>query len=206
MNNKAKELMDAILKLEHELLEELKEQEEKFQYSLEGTKVRFEQAAKRAHKKIRTDIVHYFRKSTWRNIASIPFIYPMLVPIAFLDLCFSIYQHVCFRLYGIPRVKRGDYIILDRQYLSYLNGIEKLNCIYCGYGNGVAAFTTEIIARTEQYWCPIKHARAVSGGHKRYQNFLNYGDGENYHTQVLKFREDVRRTEEPESDTDKKQE
>lgn len=49
--------------------------------------------------------------------------------------------------------------------LSYLNAIEKLNCVYCGYGNGVIAYGREIIARTEQFWCPIKHASKAAGEH-----------------------------------------
>lgn len=189
MNAKAKEQMDAILKLEEELLEELKDQEEKFQFRLEGTKVKFEEAASHAHKKIKTNIVPYFRKSALRNILSAPFIYSMLFPLAFLDLTVTIYQHICFRLYGLPLVKRGKFIVLDRQYLAYLNGIEKMNCMYCAYGNGVIGYTREIISLTEQYWCPIKHARAVAGTHKRYSNFLSYGGGENYRTEVLKFRD-----------------
>ena len=195
MNNRAKELMDNILELEEELIEELKQQQKKFQYTLEGSKIKFEEAAEKAHSRLRTGIVHYFRKSAWRNIVSIPFIYPMVIPLAFLDLSISIYQHICFRLYGIPRVRRGDFIVLDRHYLSYLNGIEKLNCVYCGYGNGVAGFVTEVISRTEQYWCPIKHARAITGEQKRYRNFLDYGDGDSYHTEVLKFREQVTQAE-----------
>ncbi len=31
----------------------------------------------------------------------------MAVPLIFLDLCLTIYQHVCFRLYGIERVERA---------------------------------------------------------------------------------------------------
>lgn len=195
MNNKAKELMDNILELEEELVEELKQQQAKFQYTLEGSKVKFEKAAEKAHRRLQTGVIHYFRKSAWRNIASIPFVYPMIIPLALLDLCISIYQHICFRLYGIPRVRRSDYIVLDRHYLSYLNGIEKLNCVYCGYGNGVAAFVTEVISRTEQYWCPIKHARSIAGEQKRYQNFLSYGDGDGYHTDILKFREQLTQTD-----------
>lgn len=54
---------------------------------------------------------------------------------------------------------------MDLQKLVYLNGIEKFNCLSCGYGYGVISYTREIIARTEQYWCPIKHARRVVGSH-----------------------------------------
>ncbi len=62
----------------------------------------------------------------------------------------------------------------------YGRKLEKFNCIYCGYGNGVAAYGKEIIARTEQYWCPIKHAERVKDPHTRYYNFFEYGDAEGY--------------------------
>lgn len=29
------------------------------------------------------------------------------------------------------------YVVFDRRHLAYLNAIEKLNCAYCEYGNGV---------------------------------------------------------------------
>ena len=46
---------------------------------------------------------------------------------------------------------RGQYIVIDRHRLKYLNAIEKLNCVYCGYGNGVIAYARDIAGRTEQY-------------------------------------------------------
>jgi hypothetical protein len=33
------------------------------------------------------------------------------------------------------------------------------------YANGVFAYVREVGSRTEQYWCPIKHARRVLGVH-----------------------------------------
>ena len=48
------------------------------------------------------------------------------------NLVFSVYQGVCFPIYGIPKVRRRDYILLDRRHLAYLNWVEKLNCEYCG--------------------------------------------------------------------------
>jgi hypothetical protein len=71
-------------------------------------------------------------------------------------------------------------MVIDRHRLVYLNTIEKLNCTYCGYGNGVIAYTHEVIARTEQYWCPIRHARRVRGAHERYPLFFDYGDAAAY--------------------------
>ena len=41
-------------------------------------------------------------------------------------------------------------MVIDRYALSYLNVIEKLNCVYCEYVNGLIAYVQEIAARTEQ--------------------------------------------------------
>lgn len=200
MNSKVSELVDRIAKLENQLIEELRQQQQEFQYELEGKKIRFEIAVLQAHRRLKVAILPWLRASTFRNIISAPFIYPMVVPLAFMDLTVTLYQHICFRLYDIPRVRRGNYVVMDRHQLAYLNGIEKFNCIYCGYGNGVIAYTREIIARTEQYWCPIKHARRVVGTHKRYNNFLNFGDGESYKAERLKFRDQLRDDETPASE------
>lgn len=79
-------------------------------------------------------------------------------------------QHfICFPVDGIPKVKRDQYVIFDRQSLRYLNVIEKLNCTYCSYFNGLIVYVQEIAARTEQYWCPIKHARRIVAMRSRYK-------------------------------------
>ena len=97
-----------------------------------------------------------------------------------MDVTVSLYQILCFPIYGIPKVRRGEYIIIDRQSLSYLNWIEKLNCVYCGYFNGLLGFVREVAARTEQYWCPVRHARTPKSVHTRYRFFLEYGDAQSY--------------------------
>ena len=107
-----------------------------------------------------------------------------------MDGVVSVYQFICFKVYGIPRVKRNDFIVLDRQSLSYLNPIEKLNCVYCGYFNGMIAYVQEIAGRTEQYWCPIKHARKLGAMHKRYHKFFNYGDHQEYKNRLEQLRRD----------------
>lgn len=192
MTDRISTLVDKIAKLEKQLRDEIKEQEDRFQYRLEGRRVKFEQSVLEAHRKFKVAILPWLRASLWRNVFSAPFIYAMIVPLAFLDLTISLYQQLCFRLYDIQRVDRSRYVILDRHQLAYLNGIEKFNCIYCGYGNGVIAYAREIIARTEQYWCPIKHARQALGTHRRYDKFANYGDADNYKPKLLKLRDELR--------------
>ena len=192
MRERINELTDRIAKLEKQLLDEFDKKQKEFSYRIVGKKVKFEQDVLAAHKKLKKAVLPWIFTAKVRNILSAPFIYSMIVPIAFFDLTITCYQHICFRLYGIRRVRRSAYIILDRHQLGYLNGVQKLNCLYCGYGNGVVAYTREVLARTEQYWCPIKHARKVVGSHRRYNKFLNYGEGDNYREQVIKLRDDLR--------------
>jgi len=192
MNTSITELADKIAKLEKQLYDELDKQQEKFSYQFEGSRIRFEQEVEQAHRKFKQAILPYLLSSTLRNIISSPFIYAMIIPIAFFDITISLYQHICFRLYGIRRVDCARYIVMDRHQLAYLNGIEKLNCLYCGYGNGVVAYTREVLARTEQYWCPIKHARKVVGSHRRYPKFADYGDAEHYQEQIIKLLDELK--------------
>ena len=97
------------------------------------------------------------------------------------------------RLSSIPRVRRLDYLVNDRHRLAYLNNIEKLNCAYCGYANGVVAYAREILSRTEEYWCPIRHAHHVLDAHDRYPGFYPYGDAQGYQ-QGLEDKRDVLRS------------
>jgi len=57
-------------------------------------------------------------------------------------------------------------------------------CVYCGYANGLIAYVREIAARTEQYWCPIKHARPIPAPHARYRVFFEYGDARAYRQEL----------------------
>ena len=124
-----------------------------------------------------------------------PVIYSMVLPLLLLDLLFSLYQLICFPVYGIVKVRRSDYLIFDRNQLAYLNLVERLNCAYCSYGNGVIAYAREIAARTEQYWCPIKHARRMQGAHARYPEFVDYGDAEAYRSELAALRKALREIE-----------
>jgi hypothetical protein len=75
-------------------------------------------------------------------------------------------------------------LIIDRQQLAYLNIFQKINCIYCGYGNGLIEYVREIAARTEQYWCPIKHARRTPDPHHLVEKFVDYGDAEAFEARL----------------------
>ena len=85
-------------------------------------------------------------------------------------------------------MKRHDYLVFDRHNLAYLNLIEKINCAYCSYGNGLLSYIKEVVARTEQYWCPIKQAQQRRQAHSRYRRFTDYGDGDAYRSELKSIR------------------
>ncbi|MFW5329176.1 hypothetical protein [Hydrogenophaga sp. ZJX-1] len=131
----------------------------------------------------------YLRQSRWPVLLSAPLVYSGWVAFALLDAFVSLYQAVCFPIYGISKVGRADYLVFDRADLPYLNVVEKFNCFYCSYGNGVAAYAREISARTEQYWCPIKHARRLRDAHPRYPQFFEHGDAEAFRFGMERLRQ-----------------
>src|SRR5205085_9935189 len=122
----------------------------------------------------------FLRESSPLNILSAPIVYSLIVPVALLDLWVSAYQLICFPAYDIARVKRSAYIVIDRHHLAYLNGIEKANCMFCSYTNGVFAYVREVAGRTEQYWCPIRHAKRIRAPHAHYHDFVDFGDADGY--------------------------
>ena len=191
VNDRINLILDKMTELENDLHGELKQREERFQRRFVSSVEEFKKSAQEAQQRIESEASRLFRASFWRHVASVPFIYGMIVPLAFMDLALSIYQHVCFRLYSVPRVRRSDHFIIDRHYLDQLSAIDKLNCVYCGYGNGVFSYGREIISRTEQYWCPIKHAQKTRAESARYNEFLEYGDTDDYPEKRDAYRDDL---------------
>ena len=143
-------------------------------------KIRDAIAQQRSLQRFRESIVKTLFPLRLRLLLGAPIIYGMIFPALLLDFSLALYQGIFFRLIGIPRVRRSDHFCFDRRYLSYLNGIEKFNCLYCSYFNGLMSFSREIAGRTERYFCPIKNARRRFDAHTHYGNFFEYLDGEQY--------------------------
>ena len=163
MSSRIDDLLGHISQLERELETEFNRARDAWRYRVEAGRVRFERDVRVAHKRLRQSIPRFIRESSPLNALTAPVIYSMVVPVAILDAAFTVYQLTCFSIYGIARVPRGKYIVIDRQHLAYLNAIEKLNCMYCGYANGVFAYVREIAARTEQYLVPHQARDARQG-------------------------------------------
>ena len=191
MNPKISEMLARIQHMELEIELEMKRRRAELQADFEETRVRFEREVLEQQRRFKTGILAYLFTANWLTILTAPVIYALIIPILFLDLSITVYQHICFRAYGLPRVKRSDYFVFDRAHLAYLNLIEKINCAYCSYGNGVMAYGREVVARTEQYWCPIKHARKIMAAHPYYTGFVDFGDAQSYKNELENLRTEL---------------
>ncbi len=193
MESEIDDLVRRLVSLEDELERKLEAQRSRFQYHIEKERAVFEESVLRQHRKIRIGILTFLRRSPLATLIVAPAVYGLIVPLVLMDLSVTVFLWICFPAWGMERVRRADYVIVDRHRLAYLNGIEKLNCAYCGYANGVIAYAREAASRSEQYWCPIKHALRVRSPHSRYRRFIDYGDAEGFRDQLDALRAEVRR-------------
>jgi hypothetical protein len=186
------DLMEKLRTVEAEIEAELAKHREALRYHIENRRIVFEQEVLRIHRAIKTKVSRYLIDANPWIVLTAPVIYSLVVPFVLLDLFVMGYQAICFPVYKIPMVRRRDYLVFDRHHLAYLNIIEKINCAYCSYGNGVIAFAREVAARTEVYWCPIKHARRVLGPHPHYQGFADFGDAEAFRDRIKQLKDGVK--------------
>jgi hypothetical protein len=195
MSDRLLGLIEEIRTLHEELDREIAKKRDRLGFSLSGQFIQFEKAVVERHRRLKTGALRYLTQADFLTVLTAPVIYALIVPLTVLDLSVTIYQHICFRVYGIARVRRADYVVFDRQHLSYLNWIEALNCVYCSYANGIIAYAREIAGRTENYWCPVKHALKVTDPHQYYFEFLEYGDADGYRARLDAYREALLRKE-----------
>ena len=191
MDSRIRHLLDEIAALEEDLAIALRDQESSALFKIRGKRVEFEQAVREAHGRLKTGFFRWLVTNRPANLITGPIIYSMIVPLVILDVFVSFYQATCFPIYRITRLRRGDFIVFDRQQLEYLNFIEKFHCTYCAYASGLVSYVSAIIGKTEEYFCPIKHARRILGSHARYNRFLDYGDAADYEGRLEEFRRNL---------------
>jgi hypothetical protein len=192
MTVRMQDLATEIVRLQGELDREIEARRKALGWDLRRQIGEFEFGVAASHRRLRLGMAKFFGRTSPGVVLTAPVIYSLLLPLVLMDIWASAYQGVCFRAYGLPRVVRDDYIAFDRGRLTYLNVIERLNCAFCAYANGVIGYVREIASRTEQYWCPIKHAVKISDPHRRYYEFLEYGDAEGYRARLNEFRARLR--------------
>jgi hypothetical protein len=192
MSRYVERIAERLREAEQDLVREVEEQEQRWHYRVHRGRVWFDKERRTAHRRLKQSVPAYIREGSVLSLLTAPVIYSLLLPLALLDAWVTIYQWVCFPIYGIARVPRRDYFVIDRHRLAYLNAIEKVNCTFCSYANGVIAYVREVAACTEQYWCPIKHAQAIPTPHVRYHLFFDYGNAEGYRRELLALRRTLR--------------
>jgi hypothetical protein len=180
-------LLEEIQRLESKVAASLKRAERKFLYSLLNGKVAFDAAAKKAHRARRTGNWRYLLDTPLMHLLAAPVVYAFVAPALILDVAAFFYQALVFPAFSIEKVRRSDYITFDRGKLLYLNHIERFNCNYCAYVNGLLGYVSEVAARSEQYFCPIRHAIKTLGLNPRHNFFLPFGDAENYRSELAKL-------------------
>ena len=189
MHPDVNELLRHIQALEDAIEQELRHRREELHADFGHRAVQFEAAVAAQQKRFKAGLLHYVLTAELRHVVTIPMIFALLFPMLLLDAMVCLYQLLCFPLYGIARVRRRNYGSTDRSHLPYLNLVEQINCAYCSYANGLAAFFREVAGRTEQYWCPIKHARRLAQPHGHYREFADFGDGEGYRRELQALRQ-----------------
>lgn len=180
MGTRIDEIVAKIQALNDDLRREQVKLWEKYGFYFRGKKVIFLEKFKDRNKLFRVPAWKYAIPQHIRHLLSLPFIYMMIVPVLLLDGFLTLYNLTAMPLYRIPRVKRKDHIVYDRQFLGYLNIIQKVNCLYCTYVNGVFSYASELGARTERYWCPIKAAHKARKIPDWYNDYADYGNPEEW--------------------------
>ncbi|MBI5751974.1 MAG: hypothetical protein HZA59_07505 [Hydrogenophilales bacterium] len=191
MNDRIRQILNQITSLEDELKSVLHEQESRMRYQIKDKRIEFERSIEAAHQQLKVGLVQWFLHVRPINYLTAPIIYGLIVPLMFVDVCVTLYQAMCFPIYGILKAKRANYIVMDHRHLAYLNIFEKAHCMYCAYASGVLALAVEVTSRTEQYFCPIKHARKILGSTSRYAHYLGYGEAEDFHNKLEQFRDEL---------------
>jgi len=104
---------------------------------------------------------------------AVAIMYGMIIPIIIMDLSTRVYQLVYFNAANIPLIPSSDYISFDRWDLTKLSLIQKINCQYCSYANGIAAWTKAVVNQTELYSCAIKNHHQKNG-QEHHKDFISY--------------------------------
>lgn len=151
-------LTERIHVLEGEIELEWARRAAELRLTFDGKRARFESDVLARHRAMKTALLRYLADARPLVVLTAPVVYALIVLLALLDSFVTLYQAICFPVYGIAKVRRRDYLVLDRARLAYINAVEKLNCAYCSYANGILGYAREVGAP------PLAHRHLL---HKR---------------------------------------
>ena len=103
---------------EKDLAREIEEQEERWHYRVHRGRVWFDREVRRAHRRARQNIPAYIGEGSFLSLLTTPVTYSLMAPLVLLDVWVTMYQCVCFPVYGIARVPRRAYFVIDRHKLA----------------------------------------------------------------------------------------
>lgn len=186
-----REMIEEIETMKRKLGEEIVKEEANIAYEIKNGSIHFEEEMLERQKQHMMHLWAWFREIPFIQLLSAPVVYMMILPALVLDVMLFLYTNVVSRVFNIRFSKRSEYIVFDRQYLGYLNVVEKFNCLYCAYFNGVMQYASSIAGRTELYFCPIKHAKKIAYKHEFYDRFFSYGESDDYQKNLKALRKDT---------------
>ena len=111
------QLARSIRALERQLEVALAKRRIELNYEVRDGIVHFEHVIIAKHRLLKARLLSYVFGARPAMILTAPVIYSLIIPVVLLDLFVAVYQRVCFPVYGIPRVCRGDYLAFDREQL-----------------------------------------------------------------------------------------
>ena len=112
-------IVSAIHEAEEALSEDVRDQQQRWQYGLHRGRVWFDKEVRHAQKQLKQSIASFLRHGSVLNLLTTPIIYSLSLPFVLLDIWVSLYQWICFPIYGIDRVAHGRYFVIDRHKLGY---------------------------------------------------------------------------------------
>jgi len=161
MNQSLDALHEETKELEKLMAGKIQQTKSKINFELDQGRAVFLPGVRKRHRAMARRAWRMLWESSFLVILTSPVIYSLIIPRSMLDLLVSVYQRICFPIYG----------------------------------NGVLAYGREIAARTEQYWCPIKHARMSKGVHSRQCLYCDFGDADAFLRDCEKLRTKVEDTQ-----------
>jgi hypothetical protein len=115
------------------------------------------------------EVVSENYKSRFRIEIGAVLLYLLLPAVVFIDLSAILCNNTIFRIVGIPRTKRKDYIRpFSRFKLPEVSMWYKLGCVYCSYANGVAYYVQVTTMKIEFLYCPWKQKNKTKISHHRF--------------------------------------
>ena len=130
MSTTIDEILEKIQSLEKDLERAFEVKRAQFHYHLERRAVRFEEEALVQQRALKQGLLRFWRMSGGLNFITSPVIYALVVPLVLLDLSLTVYQFVCFPIYKIRKLQRGDVLVFDRNHMACPTPLEKLTCAF----------------------------------------------------------------------------